>query len=228
MQFSIFQESAFALISCRQLPSESVDSYAQRFRAALTRFEELVELVTPGRSPYQALSVIVFQRGLPPAIQCLQQLPGSLLVTSFREAVDLARRDEAFLTAYVEDPEILFYRNSARYSLVANLLLQQQQEEEQLSTSHNNGKIRARRGSRGSRRNKRRRRRGSRRPRCTYPRCLNPLGHTAETCLYRPRCEYPGCRKPHGHTIATCFQKERDEKSTTFRHVSKKRRKNRS
>ena len=56
-------------------------------------------------------------------------------------------------------------------------------------------------------------RENNRRPFCTYPGCLEPLGHTDEECLYRPFCTYRGCRKPHGHTWRKCFQ----------RHVNKKR-----
>ena len=28
----------------------------------------------------------------------------------------------------------------------------------------------------------------------------------------RPKCEYPGCRKPLGHTTATCYKRIREEK----------------
>ncbi|CAN0320688.1 unnamed protein product, partial [Ectocarpus sp. 4 AP-2014] len=38
----------------------------------------------------------------------------------------------------------------------------------------------------------------------------NPRGPATKE---RPRCTYPSCHKPLGHTLATCFQKQRDERN---------------
>ena len=64
-----------------------------RFQSACTRFESAIAPVTPGRSPYAAPSVILFQDGFVSSIKCpsLSDNP----IKSLRKAVDRARRDEA-------------------------------------------------------------------------------------------------------------------------------------
>lgn len=63
------------------------------FEPSPNRFESAVERQTQGRTPWAAFSVTLFQRGLIPSIQCLQL--SDKPVTSLREAVDRARRNEA-------------------------------------------------------------------------------------------------------------------------------------
>lgn len=93
MPSNCVEESAIRLISFKMQPVETVSAYALRFQSELTRFESSVKRISPNRSPHQALSVILFQNGLPPAIRSpfMSERPAQTI----REAVDRARRHEA-------------------------------------------------------------------------------------------------------------------------------------
>ncbi|CAN0360952.1 unnamed protein product, partial [Ectocarpus sp. 4 AP-2014] len=93
MPSNIVEESALSLVNLRQAGNENVSSYALRLQTDCTRFEQAVERITPGRSPYQALVVILFQNGLVPNIRSkvLDKKP----VKALRDAIDRARRTES-------------------------------------------------------------------------------------------------------------------------------------
>ena len=65
------EDSAFRLAKFRMDPGETVASYALRFQSECTRFKVCVQRVTPGRSPYAALSVVLFRNGVVPGIRLL-------------------------------------------------------------------------------------------------------------------------------------------------------------
>ena len=59
----------------------------------MSRSESAVERHAKGRTPWAAITVTLWQHSLPPALQLLQS--GEKPVTSFKEAVERARRHEA-------------------------------------------------------------------------------------------------------------------------------------
>lgn len=87
------EEGANALASFEQSHHESVQSYALRFRTALSRFQAAVERESGSpRTPWNCMTVALWQRGLKPAVRVLivKKKPS----TSLKPAVVLARRLE--------------------------------------------------------------------------------------------------------------------------------------
>ena len=62
------EECALRLASSKMEKDETVSNYALRFTSLVTRFERSVERTTPGRTPWAAMSVVLWQNGLTPAI----------------------------------------------------------------------------------------------------------------------------------------------------------------
>ena len=87
------EECAIKLATFKSEKGETVSASALRFRALMSRFESTVERHAKGRTPWSAITVTLWQHSLPPALQLLQS--GENPVTSFKEAVERARRHEA-------------------------------------------------------------------------------------------------------------------------------------
>ena len=87
------EECATKLATVKTEKGETVSASALRFRALMSRFESAVERHAKGRTPWAAKTVALWQHSLPPALQLLQS--GAKPVTSFKEAVERARRHEA-------------------------------------------------------------------------------------------------------------------------------------
>ena len=87
------EECAIKLATFQTEKGETVSASALRFRALMSRFESAVERHAKGRTPCAAITVNLCQHSLPPALQLLQS--GEKPVTSFKEAVERARRHEA-------------------------------------------------------------------------------------------------------------------------------------
>ena len=87
------EECAIKLATFKTEKGETVSVSALRFRALVSRFESAVERHAKGRTPCAAITVNLCQHSLPPALQLLQS--GEKPVTSFKEAVERARRHEA-------------------------------------------------------------------------------------------------------------------------------------
>ena len=87
------EDSALRFAEFKMDPGETVASYSLRFQSECTRFATCVQRVTPGRSPYAALSVVLFRNGVVPGIRLLnsqEQQPKTM-----SEAVAQLRRLEA-------------------------------------------------------------------------------------------------------------------------------------
>ena len=94
MPFDSVEESALRLATYKQEARKTVSAYYLRFQSECTGFEVAVARAThPGRSPYAALSVILFWYGLVPYIKGLSL--SDKPIRSLPEAVDRARRHEA-------------------------------------------------------------------------------------------------------------------------------------
>lgn len=204
-------ESALELANFRQFPHESVSAYALRFRTLCTRFEGAVERATPGRSPYVALSLSLFQAGLSPVFKASDG--GEKHPSSLREAIERARRRESW-GAMGSPPTT----SATSFTRVPNRAAANQFSHAQAprrkssggkspagrSTSGGGGSSSSSRNdARGSKNGKQRRTNGTNDLKQDEPR--NPSHN-------RPRCTYDRCKKPLGHTYDTCFQRKRDLK----------------
>ena len=89
------EECAIKLATFKTEKGETtvVSASALRFRALMSRFESAVERYAKDRTPWAAITITLWQHSLPPALQLLQS--GEKPVTSFKEAVERARRHEA-------------------------------------------------------------------------------------------------------------------------------------
>ena len=85
--------SAIKLATFKTEKRETVSASALRFRALMSRSESAVERHAKGCTPWAAITVTLWQRNLQPALQLLQG--GEKPATSFKEAVERARRHEA-------------------------------------------------------------------------------------------------------------------------------------
>lgn len=177
----------------KQGTTESVSYYILRFRTATNRFEFSVECQTPGRAPWAALSVTLFQHGLIPSIQCLQL--SDKPVTSLREAVDRERHHEAASLAGGTASAMSFtpVPNRAVVSQFAYNAANTQRGPRPPSTPGGGGGSKPRGNNSGG---------GSR-------------GGAGGARADRPKCGFPGCRQPMGHTTANCYQRLLEEKERT-------------
>ena len=87
------EECAIKLATIQTEKGETVSASALRFRVLMSLFESAVERHAKGRTHWAAITVTLWQHSLPPALQLLQS--GEKPVTSFKEAVERARRHEA-------------------------------------------------------------------------------------------------------------------------------------
>ena len=180
------EECAIKLATFKPEKGETVSASALRFRALMSRFESAVERHAKGRTPWSAITVTLWQHSLPPALQLMQS--GEKPVTSFKEAVERARRHEAArLTGTVNVSALSFTpvpNRAAAHQFTSSR--QQRPNSNQRGRSNGGGA----RSSGGRQRSKQQPAQQERKP--------------------RPLCTYSGCQKPVGHWESTCFQKERD------------------
>lgn len=85
-------ETGCRYLDIKQEESETALSFMLRFHEAKACFETAVQRAAPGRSPWDLLLVVLFQKGLSPDVKrlCLMQPPAETM----REAVNRARRCE--------------------------------------------------------------------------------------------------------------------------------------
>ena len=65
------EDSVLCLAELKMNPGETIASYALYFQSECTRFEACVQRVTPRRSPYAALPVVLFRNCVVPGIRLL-------------------------------------------------------------------------------------------------------------------------------------------------------------
>ena len=147
----------------------------------MSRFESAVERHTKGRTPWTAVTVTRWQHSLPPALQLLQS--GEKTVTSFKEAVERARRHEAArLTGGATTISAMSFTpvpNRAAVRQLQSPRRQQRQQGRQQGGRQQGGR------QRGSHRGSHHQR--NPRPHCTYDRCKKPVGQWESTCLQKAR-----------------------------------------
>ena len=174
---------AIKLATFKTEKGETVSASALRFRALMSRFESAVERHAKGRTPWSAITVTLWQHSLPPALQLLQS--GEKPVTSFKEAVERARRHEAArLTGTVNISALSFTpvpNRTAVHQMKSPRHHQQQSGRTQGGARSNSGRQRPKQQLSKQR---------ERKP--------------------RPFCTYGKCDKPEGHWESSCFQKEKD------------------
>ena len=87
------EESALRLATFKMDSDESIATYTLRYHNECSRFEACVQRATPGRSPYAALSIVLFRIVVVPGIKLLaSQKPHPKTMT---DAVAQLRRLEA-------------------------------------------------------------------------------------------------------------------------------------
>ncbi|CAN0558306.1 unnamed protein product, partial [Ectocarpus sp. 12 AP-2014] len=197
MPSNIVEETALSLVNLRQAGNENVSSYALRLQTECTRFEQAVERITPGRSPYQALVVILFQNGLVPNIRSkvLDKKP----VRALRDAIDRARRTES-ANLSGETPAV----SAVSLTPVTSRSRLSQKFD---TARQNRGRTQSFRSAPASGG-------GPSTTSRSTPRNGNNRGgsnSSRSTPRERPRCSHPSGKKPLGHTTETCFQRKREE-----------------
>lgn len=92
-------ETGFRLLEIRQEESERVLFYTLRFGEAMRSFQAAVERAAPGRSPWDLLRLVLFQKGLNPDVQrlYLMQPPAETMA----DAVSRAQRCERALNEFL-------------------------------------------------------------------------------------------------------------------------------
>ena len=147
----------------------------------MSRFESAVERHAKGRTLWAAITVTLWQYSLPPALQLLQS--GEKPVTSFKEAVERARRHEAArLTGGAATISAMSFTPVPNRSAVRQLQSPRRQHRQLSRQQGGRQQGACQHGSH----------RGSQhqckpRPHCTYDRCEKPVGHWESTCLPKGR-----------------------------------------
>ncbi|CAN0322167.1 unnamed protein product [Pylaiella littoralis] len=160
------------------------------------------------------MSLVLWQNGLAPAIQCLQL--SEQPVSSFREAVDRARRHEA--------ASLVGAVSAIQFTHVPNRAAADQQQFHHRApsgpaasgrTKNNRGASSNNRGASSNNRGSSSHNHGSSSgalspsAKRTTSRPPPPAGVNVEDHKRdgRPYCSYDGCKKPVGHFVWECFQK---------------------
>ena len=137
----------------------------------MSRFESAVERHAKGRTLWAAITVTLWQYSLPPALQLLQS--GEKPVTSFKEAVERARRHEAArLTGGAATISAMSFTPVPNRAAVRQLQSPRRQQRQQ---SRQQGGRQQGARQRGSHRGSQHQRKP--RPHCAYDRCEKPVGH---------------------------------------------------
>ena len=186
------ENCAKQIAAFKQEPNETITAYATRYRSLLTRFESAVKRASKDRSPWAAYYVVNWEAGLLPDIH--KQQMSEKPVTSFREAIDRARRIEG---------SVVTNDNKATVSATSFKRVSRRPTSEQFQ------------GNRGSRQERRRSNtsvnpRTSRRNFSSSPPAKQhrPKGKNQQS--NRPYCTYPGCKSASrvGHTDQQCYDKQ--------------------
>ena len=173
------EECAIKLATFKSDKGETVSASALRFRALMSRFESAVERHAKGRTPWSAITVTLWQHSLPPALQLLQS--GEKPVTSFKEAVERARRHEAARLTGAATVSAMSFTPVPNRAAVRQL---QQSSRQQPRQQRQQGRQQAGRNGRRQQQSNQQRKP---RPHCTYDRCDKPAGHWESTCLQKAR-----------------------------------------
>lgn len=232
MPSNLVEESALRFITFKQLSSETVASYALCYQNECTRFSEAVKRATPGRSPYNALSVILFQHGLKASIQCLALSDPP--PTTLTKAIERARRHEAAnLTGLnhrtVSAVDFTHVPNRTAIAQQFTAVSQGQQASGGSGSASgaspsNSGASSSAGGAggggsggggtgggtgSGNSRGNPGGGRGNGGGKGKHPTRAHNRNHNSNA--NRPVCTYPGCLKPLGHTEEKCYQKKREQ-----------------
>ena len=205
------EELALQLVRFAQEPNESIAAFTLRFDSTYARFEQCVERFTPGRSPIEALRIVLYRNAVVPELQCLARHEPP--PQTMRDAVDQARRlEQSNLTGQspsgnrVTVSAVSYAHPSTPAPISQQFTVHQRNRNTTKKSSPSSGGSGGGGGTGGSggggggggatnggggggasRDN--RRRSDENRPRCTYARCTKPLGHTYERCFQRKRDE---------------------------------------
>ena len=191
------EESVLRLATFKMYSDESIASYALRYQNECSRFEACVQRATPGRSPYAALSIVIFRNGVVPGIKLLaNQEPHRKTMT---DAVAQLRRLEAANLTGPNPGRAEAHASAVSFTHVPNRTAIAQQFGVDRRAASGSGGF----GSGGS---------GSGGRSAGGGGGSSSAGHRNNgPSRQRPRCTYSKCRKPLGHTTDRCFQKQRDE-----------------
>ena len=188
MPANSIDECARQIAAFNQTGAETVGAYAMRYRTLLSQFQAAVDRVDDHRTPWNAMTVTLWQQGLKPNIRCLQL--SDKPATSLKEAIDRARRHEA--------TGLAGGHISALYHQVPHRALDRlasQPSAQNRSSSRGRGGGGHRGGAQGKRTNGRspsnyRSPPSNQKHRvCTHPTCLSQKGHTVDHCWTRAREE---------------------------------------
>ena len=196
-------------------------------------FRRWVARVTPGRLPYSALSVILFQRGLIPFIKCLS-LSDNLSSRSVKLSIALAVM--RLPTSPGANPNVntvsaLSFTHVPNRSSIAQQFLHrtQTQAKRQPNTlrdtrvfkkSPGGSNPRVSRGGPGRTGPANTQGGGSASGGGSSSGGRSGRGGSANNeGKARPRCTSPGCKKPIDHTVEMCFQRKRATPNTDSNHT---------
>ena len=147
----------------------------------MSRFKSADERHAKGRTAWAAITVTLWQHSLTPALERLQSVEET--VTSFKEAVERARRHEAArLPGGAATISVMSFTTVSNHAAVRQLQSprrQQRQQGRQQGGRQQGGR------QRGSHRGSQHQRKP--RPHCAYDRCEKPVGHWESTYLQKAR-----------------------------------------
>ena len=163
------EECAIKLATWKSDKDGTVSASALRFRALTSRFESAVDGHANGRTPWSAINLTLWQHSLPPALKLFQN--GQKPVTSFKEAVERARRHEATRHTGAGTDSAMPFTPVPKRAAVRQLQ----------SPRHQRQQGRQQGGRCGRKEQSTYQRQP--RPHCTYDRCQKQVGHWESTCL---------------------------------------------
>ena len=213
-------DSALRLAEFKINPGETVASYALRFQLECTRFEACVQRVTPGRSPYAALSIVLFRNGVVPGIRLLasQEQHSKTMC----EAVAQLRRLEAANLTGSNTSRINAHVSATSFTTFPNRTAIAQQYDA-ISLRAASGKAGCSSGGSGSGGA------GSSGPKGKSFKGKSPMGDKfpkgARTDKERPKCAHPTCKSKVGHWLEECWTRQREERDARRARATSKRNK---
>ena len=199
---------------------ETIASYALRFQSECTRFEACVQRVTLWRSPYVALSVVLFRNGVVPGIRLLasqEQHPKTM-----SEAVAQLRRLEAANLTGSNTGRTNAHVSATSFTTVPNRTAIAHQYDV-ISLRAASGSAGSNSGGSGSGRF------GSGGPKSNSFKGQSPKGDKSPkgvgTDKERPRCTHPTCKSKVGHWLEECLTRQREERDARRARATSKRNK---
>ena len=219
MPSNFVEDIALRLAEFKMDPGETLAAYALRFQSECTRFEACVQRLTPGRSPYAALSVVLFRNGVVTGIRLLasHKLPKTMsaFIAQLRrlEAASLTGSNTSRINAHV---------SATSFTTVPNRTAIAQQYDA-ISLRAASGKAGSRSGGSGSGGA------GSSGPKGKFFKSKSPMGDKlskgARTDKERPRCTHPTCKNKVGHWLEECWTRQREERDARRARATRKRNK---